>query len=178
MYGHFNPLEFGDAWWQHILMLVVSAILGYIIGYLTRKSEVEKLEAELAALDYEVEDCQKSKKLAVTTTPLPVAPPETVTIAVPTPEPVAVVPVIPDDLKIVEGIGPKIEKLLNNEGILTFAQLAIASPERIKEILVAAGTRFQMHDPTTWPQQSALARDGKFDELKTWQDELNKGRKE
>ncbi len=100
------------------------------------------------------------------------------TIAVPTPEPVAVVPVIPDDLKIVEGIGPKIEKLLNNEGILTFAQLAIASPERIKEILVAAGTRFQMHDPTTWPQQSALARDGKFDELKTWQDELNKGRKE
>ena len=178
MYGHFNPLEFGDAWWQHILMLVVSAILGYIIGYLTRKSEVEKLEGELAALDYEVEDCQKSKKMALTTTPLPVAPAETVTIAVPTPEPVAVVPVIPDDLKIVEGIGPKIEKLLNNEGILTFAQLATASPERIKEILVAAGTRFQMHDPTTWPQQSALARDGKLEELKTWQDELNKGRKE
>lgn len=179
MYGHFNPLEFGDAWWQHILMLVVSAVLGYIIGYLTRKGEVEKLESELAALDFEVDDCQKSKKVAVATTPPPVAVSETVTIAVPTPEPVAVVvPVIPDDLKIVEGIGPKIEKLLNNEGILTFAQLAATAPERIKEILVAAGTRFQMHDPTTWPEQSALARDGKLEELKAWQDELNKGRKE
>jgi predicted flap endonuclease-1-like 5' DNA nuclease len=176
MYGHFNPLEFGDAWWQHIMMLVVSAVLGYIIGYLTRKSEVEKLESELAALDFEVDDCQKSKK--VTTTHPPVAISETVTIAVPTPEPVAVVPMIPDDLKIVEGIGPKIEKLLNNEGILTFAQLSATAPERIKEILVAAGSRFQMHDPTTWPEQSALARDGKLEELKAWQDELNKGRKE
>ncbi|MEI7586177.1 hypothetical protein [Runella sp.] len=179
MYGHFNPLEFGDAWWQHILMLVVSAVLGYIIGYLTRKGEVEKLEAELAALDFEVDDCQKSKKVAVATTPPPVVIPEAVTISVPTPERVAVVvPVIPDDLKIVEGIGPKIEKLLNDEGILTFAQLAATAPERIKEILVAAGTRFQMHDPTTWPEQSALARDGKLEELKAWQDELNKGRKE
>ena len=178
MYGHFNPLEFGDAWWQHILMLVVSAVLGYIIGYLTRKGEVEKLEAELAALDFEVDDCQKSKKVAVATTPPPVVIPEAVTISVPTPERVAVVvPVIPDDLKIVEGIGPKIEKLLN-DGILTFAQLAATAPERIKEILVAAGTRFQMHDPTTWPEQSALARDGKLEELKAWQDELNKGRKE
>lgn len=178
MYGHFNPLEFGDAWWQHILMLIVSAVLGYIIGYLTRKSEVEKLEGELAALDFEVDDCQKSKKVAVATMPPPVDIPETVTIAVPAPEPAVVVPIIPDDLKIVEGIGPKIEKLLNNEGILTFAQLAATAPERIKEILVTAGTRFQMHDPTTWPEQSALARDGKLEELKTWQEELNKGRKE
>ena len=88
----------------------------------------------------------------------------------------AATPVVPDDLKIVEGIGPKIEGLLNNEGILTFAQLAVTTTERIKEILDAAGPRFQMHDPTTWPQQSALARDGKWDELKAWQDELNKGR--
>lgn len=91
---------------------------------------------------------------------------------------VEIVPVIPDDLKIVEGIGPKIEGLLNNKGIVTFAQLAVTSPERIKEILDAAGARFQMHDPTTWPRQSALARDGKWDELKAWQEELNKGRLE
>jgi predicted flap endonuclease-1-like 5' DNA nuclease len=81
-----------------------------------------------------------------------------------------------DDLKIVEGIGPKIEELCNNAGIMTFADLAATAPEKIKSILEAAGPRFQMHDPTTWPKQSALARDGKFDELKKWQDELNKGR--
>jgi predicted flap endonuclease-1-like 5' DNA nuclease len=181
MYGHFNPLELADAWWQHILMLVVSAILGYIIGYRSRRSEIEGLEADLAALEVDVEDCLKSKKIVA---PMPDPVPE-----VRIPEPVAtpplavfapplamVAPVKPDDLKIVEGIGPKIEELLHNEGVLTYAQLAETAPERIKEILVAAGSRFQMHDPTTWPDQSAMARDGKFDELKQWQDELNKGR--
>jgi len=166
MYGHFNPLELGGAWWQHILMLVASAVLGYIIGYLTRKSEVENLEAELASLDASVDDCLKSKKMVVVTAPIVPA-----MIAVPE-------PVVPDDLKIVEGIGPKIEGLLNDEDILTFVQLAATTSERIKEILEAAGPRFQMHDPGTWPQQAALARDEKWDELKAWQDELNKGRLE
>jgi predicted flap endonuclease-1-like 5' DNA nuclease len=81
-----------------------------------------------------------------------------------------------DDLKIVEGIGPKIEELCNKAGINTFAELADSSAEKLKEILDAAGSRFQMHDPTTWPAQSALARDSKWDELKKWQDELNKGK--
>ena len=81
-----------------------------------------------------------------------------------------------DDLKIVEGIGPKIEELFNNEGIYTFAQLADTTAVRMKEILDAAGSRFQIHNPATWADQSALARDGKWDELKKWQDELYKGK--
>jgi predicted flap endonuclease-1-like 5' DNA nuclease len=174
MYGHFNPFESGDAWWQHILMLIISAVLGYIIGYITRKSEVENLEAELAELEISVDNCKKSKKVATVVVPLTNSISETTSI-VALPEPI--LRIIPDDLKVVEGIGPKIEQLLNNEGILTFAQLAATAPSRIKEILVAGGSRFQMHDPTTWPDQSAFARDGKWTELKTWQDELNKGRK-
>ena len=86
------------------------------------------------------------------------------------------VPTKKDDLKIVEGIGPKIEELFNNEGIYTFAQLADTSVARMKEILDAAGSRFQIHNPATWADQSALARDGKWDELKKWQDELYKGK--
>lgn len=82
-----------------------------------------------------------------------------------------------DDLKVVEGIGPKIEGLCHNAGIYTFADLASAAVDTLKGILTAAGSRYQMHDPTTWPEQSALARDGKWDELKKLQDELNKGRK-
>lgn len=81
-----------------------------------------------------------------------------------------------DDLKIVEGIGPKIEELCHKAGIYTFAELAATEPSKLKSILEEAGPRFQMHDPSTWPSQSALARDGKWDELKQWQDELNKGR--
>lgn len=78
-----------------------------------------------------------------------------------------------DDLEIVEGIGPKIAEALADAGVTTFAQLADMTPEAIQEIVSAAGIGSK--SPATWPQQAALARDGKFDELKTWQDELNAG---
>ena len=81
-----------------------------------------------------------------------------------------------DDLKIIEGIGPKIETLLKEGGITTWAELAEAQIDRIKEILEAAGPRYQMHDPSTWPAQSKFAADGKFDELKEYQDMLIGGR--
>jgi len=82
----------------------------------------------------------------------------------------------PDDLKKIEGIGPKIASLLNDAGILTFASLASTDVDKIKEVLLAAGSRYKMHNPTTWPQQAALAADGKWDELKKWQDELDGGK--
>ncbi len=81
-----------------------------------------------------------------------------------------------DDLKIVEGIGPKIEELFNTAGIYSFDDLAQTSVEQLKAILDRAGSRFQIHDPSTWPRQSELARDGKWEELKKWQEELNKGK--
>ncbi len=81
-----------------------------------------------------------------------------------------------DDLKIVEGVGPKIETLLKEGGISTWAELAAASEERLKEILDAAGPRYQIHDPSTWPAQAKFAADGNWDELKEYQDMLIGGR--
>lgn len=81
-----------------------------------------------------------------------------------------------DNLKRIEGIGPKIESLLNEAGIQTFKALADTDPSVIKQVLVNAGSRFQMHDPSTWPAQAALARDGKWDELKDLQDRLDGGK--
>jgi len=81
-----------------------------------------------------------------------------------------------DDLKIIEGIGPKIETLLKEGGVTTWAELAAASEERLKEILAAAGPRYQIHDPSTWPAQSKFAAEGKWDELKEYQDVLIGGR--
>ena len=81
-----------------------------------------------------------------------------------------------DDLKIVEGIGPKIETLLKEGGISTWAELSEASEDRLKEILDAAGPRYQIHDPSTWPAQSKFAAEGKWDELKEYQDILIGGR--
>ena len=81
-----------------------------------------------------------------------------------------------DDLKKIEGIGPKIAELFNEAGINTFSALASTPAEKLKEILDAAGPHFASHDPGTWPKQSELAAAGKWDELKTWQDELNGGK--
>ncbi|MCW5922340.1 MAG: 50S ribosomal protein L27 [Saprospiraceae bacterium] len=81
-----------------------------------------------------------------------------------------------DDLKIIEGVGPKIESLLKEGGISTWSALAEAPVERLKEILDAAGSRYQMHDPSTWPAQAKLAAEGNWDELKSYQEALSGGR--
>lgn len=81
-----------------------------------------------------------------------------------------------DDLKIVEGIGPKIETLLKEGGINNWDELAAAPVDRIKEILDAAGPRYQIHDPSSWPAQAKFAAEGKWDELKEYQEMLIGGR--
>ena len=81
----------------------------------------------------------------------------------------------PDDLTIVEGIGPKIAVVLNTNGITTFAQLAKADPAAMQEMLKKSGGRFNMAKPETWPQQAELAASGNMDALKKLQDELHGG---
>ncbi|MEZ4854710.1 50S ribosomal protein L21 [Flavobacterium sp.] len=81
-----------------------------------------------------------------------------------------------DDLKKIEGIGPKAAEVLVAAGIDTFAKLAKTSAEKVKEILDAAEAKVQHLDPTTWAQQAQLAADEKWDELQKLQDELNGGR--
>lgn len=80
------------------------------------------------------------------------------------------------DLKIIEGIGPKIEQLLKDGGINNWQDLAEATLERLQEILTAAGERYRIHDPNTWSNQATLAAAGKWDELNQYQDELKGGR--
>ena len=78
-----------------------------------------------------------------------------------------------DDLKKVEGIGPKIASTLVEAGIDTFAKLAKTDAAKISEII--AGVRGN-HVTDTWPAQAQMAADGKWDELKKWQDELDGGK--
>lgn len=81
-----------------------------------------------------------------------------------------------DNLKVIEGIGPKIEQLLKDAGIKTFVQLAEASADQVREILAAAGSRYAIHDPATWAKQADLAAQGKWDELQALQDVLDGGK--
>ena len=83
-----------------------------------------------------------------------------------------------DDLKVVEGIGPKIEGLLNEAGITTWAELAGAPTEKVQAILDEAGPRYRMHDPATWAKQAELADNAQWAELEEYQDRLKGGKEE
>ena len=98
-------------------------------------------------------------------------PEEAVNVVAPKPEKAG----LPEDLKIVEGIGPKIEEILQGVGIKTWDQLAKTSSTQLSSILLAAGSRYKSHNPSTWPKQARMAADGQWDELKAWQDELDGG---
>ncbi len=83
----------------------------------------------------------------------------------------------PDDLKKIEGVGPKISQILTEAGIPTFEALSKADPDKLREILENAGSRYKMFDPTTWPEQAKLAAAGDWDTLKKLQDDLDGGRR-
>lgn len=151
-----NPHNLLDAWWQHLLMIFVSAVLGYIIGYRQGTGAINRMEDHLARLGVELEKCRKS-------------------LVVIQPDIIAAQLGATDDLKQIEGIGPKIEKLLNAAGIHTFARLSETSVEALETLLNNAGPRFQIHNPGTWPRQAALAYEGRWEELEKWQQELDGG---
>ena len=54
-------------------------------------------------------------------------------------------PETPDDLESIQGIGPAYARRLNDAGILTFAELAKADPDNLRQI--TATTRW---DPQNW----------------------------
>ena len=87
-------------------------------------------------------------------------------------------PAVSDDLKRIEGIGPKISGVLQEAGIMTYIQLADAGVSRLEEILEEADPRLRrLANPATWPEQAALAAAGEWDALQALQNELKGGRR-
>lgn len=83
---------------------------------------------------------------------------------------------VADDLERIEGIGPKISELLQDAGIISFAQLAEQDPAELEQLLRERGG-ITIADPTTWPEQAQLAAEGRWAELEQLQDELTAGRR-
>ncbi len=75
-----------------------------------------------------------------------------------------------DDLTLIEGIGPKVNKLLNKADIFTFEHLAATNIEKLQVILASSG--IFLTDPSTWPEQAQLAAAGRWTELQSLQEEL------
>lgn len=82
----------------------------------------------------------------------------------------------PDNLRVVEGIGPKISAVLQEAGIRTYKQLAATEVNVLEQTLREAGIR--MANPSTWPQQAKLAAVGKWEALRELQEKLKGGRRE
>lgn len=81
----------------------------------------------------------------------------------------------PDDLKIIEGIGPRSAQALLDAGIFTFESLAAMEADAIQAVLRAAGVRVPF--PETWAEQATLAAAGDWDALKALQGRLKGGRR-
>lgn len=139
----------GLPWWGWVIIILVIFVLFWLVFRSRPEEEVK--------------------------TPPPPAPevkaPER---AVEVPPAVASAPLQPDDLTILEGIGPKINSILQAAGVNTFAQLAAMEPDHIMEILTAGGIR--LADAKSWPEQARLAANGEMDRLRAYQDTLKGGR--
>lgn len=133
---------------QMLFCLFLAALLGFLIGWALRALICQNKIAEL-------ESSWESRLAAAVA---------------------AGGPVERDDLKRIEGIGPKIEKLLNENEIYTWQELAQAPVDRLRQILSGAGERYRIHDPKSWPDQAKLAAEGRWKELDELQDVLLGGR--
>ena len=80
-----------------------------------------------------------------------------------------------DNLKLIEGIGPKIEEVLNNANILTFNDLKQSNRDLLKSVLTKAGSQYKMHEPETWPIQAEMAHNKNWDKLEEYQQFLTGG---
>ena len=89
--------------------------------------------------------------------------------------PITAIDAVKDDLTKVEGIGPKIKELLNNDGIWSFNQLSLSPTSRLQRVLDNAGPAYTVHNPRTWSAQARLADEGHWEDLKIWQDHLKGG---
>ncbi len=138
----------GLPWWFWLILILVIVLIFLWLWFSGRKGEAKE------ETPVEVKPAVKAESVE--------------------PAPAVKAPAKQEDLIIIEGIGPKINSVLHAAGINTFADLAAAEVEALKKILLDANLR--LADPTTWPQQAALARDGKMDELKALQDRLSAGR--
>lgn len=159
--------------WLVIIILIVLLIL-YLVWLFTRKRE----KAERAGRA-EAAPVPEVPRAPVAEAVPPAAPVAEVAAAVPEVPRAPVPEVAPaaapaDDLTRLEGIGPKVAKVLASIGITTFRALAEADYSRVKQALVDAGWPYM--DPAGWIEQAKLAAEGRWEELALLQDRLKGGR--
>ena len=166
-------------WWVWLLIIVVVIFLFVLLWRrfgLAKGGEQPKPAVEAKPMAPFASRKEEPTLVEKKPQPQPIAVEESTLIAKkPKPEVVPGTPDKPDDLSIIEGIGPKIASVLQGVGIKTFAQLAHTNVAILEDTLKTASIR--LADPASWPEQAKLASEGKMDELKALQDTLKGGRR-
>jgi len=152
-----------------LILLSAAAFTGWLIARLIYNQQSARLSREIEDIGSDLTDCRSLHQKSTTSGSRQIfSPVQTVSLRTGA--------ITKDDLKIIEGIGPKVEEVMNKAGITTFEQLSSTSPATLLEILKNAGQSFQMLDPDSWPAQAKLARMGKWQELELLKGKLNGGR--
>lgn len=150
--------------WLIIILLLILLVL-YLIWLFTRKRQ--KREAGRAEAAPPPTPVPPSEAVRPAAAPVEAAAPAE-TVAAPPEAPA-------DDLTRIEGIGPKVAKVLASIGITNFQALATADYNRVKQALVDAGWPYM--DPAGWMEQAKLAAEGRWEELALLQEKLKGGRR-
>jgi predicted flap endonuclease-1-like 5' DNA nuclease len=75
---------------------------------------------------------------------------------------------VKDDLKVIKGIGPVLEKSLNDLGITAYEQLAKMTIKDVTSVLASAGINTKIYDLSGWKAQAKLALKGDMEAVKNW----------
>lgn len=150
-----------------LLVGLICAILGYLLGKFLGKEENEKIDVDVwknkvAKLEADIKACEDRHAL------IPFNASEANAIFGRT--------IRENDLTVIEGIGPKIEELFNNHGVKTWKELSEMSISKCQQVLDDGGERYKVHNPGTWPEQAKMAYEGDWKKLMEWQDELDGGK--
>jgi len=177
-------IDFSNTWcWLlPLLCTLLGALFGYLLGKgksttIDNSADLKLLQDKNAKLRADLDACNNKLSAKVEAPAMSAAP---VAALIPFDGDAARAAfgktIKQDDLKVVEGIGPKIAEMFNNSGITTWKALSETAVARCQEILDGGGERYKVHDPASWPMQAKMAYEGKWAELSKWQDEHDHGK--
>ncbi len=174
-----DPLSKSVAIGEMLILLAIAALAGYILARWIGQSQIKFIGDEILEKQIELTQCRATPAKPIQPITTHVATVGVIKGAQRTVYPTAEPDLgVRQDLKIIEGIGPKIEEILNKHGIINYETLSAVPAVRIAAILRGAGPRFQLHDPTTWPEQAVLAHEGKWEQLNLLKEQLIAGKSE
>ena len=161
-------------WLIPALVGIICAILGYLMGkgsveVVDQSADLQLLREKNTKLEADLADC--NKKISVNAAPI--AP--LISFNSSAAKAAFGKAIKQDDLKIVEGIGPKIEQLFHKFDIKTWKALSEITVAKCQEVLDSGGERYKIHDPASWPMQARMCYENKWTDLRKWQEEHKSG---